>query len=129
MASTAPMTARARDHFRLIDAKDEAGLGAMFSEHPQHADESTRGWLRGRQAVLTGLANTFPHITNIHSTIEDIDGRRSGDVEVETFLLRPSYVCDGTRYDIEAPTTVIWHSEGDAWKVALGHSTPLSPAL
>ena len=128
MASTAPMTARASDYFRLIDAKDEAGLGAMFSEHPQHVDESTRGWLRGRQAVLAGLADTFPHLTEIHSTIDDIEVRRWGDVEVETFVLRQSYVYDGTRYDIEAPTTVIWHREGDALKVALGHSIPLSPA-
>ena len=128
MAASEPVATRASDYFRLIDAKDEAGLRAMFSEHPQHADESTRGWLRGRQAVLAGLADAFPHITDIHSTIEDIEVRRWGDVEVETFLLRQSYVYDGTRCDIEAPTTVIWHREGDAWKVALGHSIPLSPA-
>jgi ketosteroid isomerase-like protein len=127
MATSELVATRASDYFRLIDAKDEAGLRAMFSGHPQHADEITRGWLRGRQAVLACLADTFPHITDIHSTIEDIEVRRWGDVEVETFMLRQSYVYDGTPYAIEAPTTMIWRREGDAWKVALGHSIPLSP--
>jgi len=54
--------------------------------------------------------------------------RRWDEVEVETFLLRQSYMYEGTAVQIEAPTTVMWRREGDAWKIALFHSVPLPAA-
>ena len=128
MAATPPVATRASQVFRLLDAKDEAGLRAVWAEHAQHADEITRGWLRGRAAILATLVETFPRITEIHSRIDEVDVRRWGDVEVETFVLHQSYIYDGTQYDIEAPTTMIWRREGQTWKLALEHSIPLSPA-
>lgn len=50
------------------------------------------------------------------------------DVQVETFLLRQSYVYEGVRYQVEAPVTTIWHREGGSWKLALVHSVSLPAA-
>ncbi len=119
---------RASELFRSLDAKDEAALRAMWSDDPQGADEMTRGWLRGRPALEAYITDNLPRMEDIHSTIEDVSVRRWGDVEIETMILRQSYVFDGTRCDIEAPTTLIWRREGDTWRLALVHSMPLPPA-
>jgi ketosteroid isomerase-like protein len=128
MAATPPVATRAIQFFRLLDAKDETALRAQLSEDPQTTDEITRGWLRGRAALEAYFVENLPRITEIHSLIDEVDVRRWGDVEVETFVLRQGYVYDGTRYDIEAPTTMIWRREGETWKLALMHSIPLPPA-
>jgi len=128
MAATPPVATRASQFFRLLDAKDETALRAQLSEDPQATDEITRGWLRGRAALAAYFVENLPRITEVNSRINEAEERRWGDVEVDTFVLRQSYVYDGTRYDIEAPTTMIWRREGDTWKLALMHSIPLPPA-
>ena len=119
---------RAENFFRHLDAKDEAFLRATFADDSQGTDEISRGWMRGRAAVEAYFTANLPRLSEIHSTVEQPEVRRWGDVEVETFMLRQSYVYDGTRYEIEAPTTMIWRREGETWKLALEHSIPLSPA-
>jgi ketosteroid isomerase-like protein len=127
MASATLVTLRAGDFFRALDAKDDMALRAALADDPQGTDEMTRGWLRGPTALEAYFTENLPRMTEIHSTIDDVAVRRWGDVEVETFVLRQHYIFDGTAYAIEAPTTMIWRWEGDAWKLALVHSIPLSP--
>ncbi len=43
-------------------------------------------------------------------------------------MLHQSYVFDGTPVQIVAPTTMIWHRQGDAWKLVPFHSIPLATA-
>lgn len=119
---------RTTEFFRLLDAKDEAGLRAQWVDDPQATDEITRGWLRGRLALEDYFQDNLPHLSDIHSTIDALDVRTWGDVEVQTYVLRQTYVFDGTRAEIEAPTTMIWRRVGGSWKVALFHSIPLSAA-
>jgi hypothetical protein len=117
---------RAEELFRLLDAQNEVGLRAVWSDDPQATDEMTRGWLRGRPALEAYFIDNLPRMSEIHSAIDDHEVRRWGDVELETFVLRQSYLVDGTKSVIEAPTTMIWHREGVDWKLALVHSVPLS---
>jgi Calcium/calmodulin dependent protein kinase II Association. len=117
---------RTAEFFRLLDAKDEAGLRAQWVDDPQAIDEITRGWLRGRIALEDYFQANLPHLSDIHSTIDALDVRTWGDVEVQTYVLRQTYVFDGTRTQIVAPTTMIWHRVGGSWKVAVFHSIPLS---
>ena len=119
---------RAEDFFRRLDAKDEAFLRATLADDTQGTDEISRGWLRGRAAMEAYFTDNLPRLSEIHSTVDQPEVRRWGDVEVETFVLRQSYIYDGTRYEIEAPTTLIWRREGETWKLALEHSIPLPPA-
>jgi hypothetical protein len=70
----------------------------------------------------------MPRVSEIHWTVELPEVRRWGEVEVETFMPRQSCVYDSTRYEIEAPTTMIWRREGETWKLALEQSIPLVPA-
>jgi len=123
--STATRTA---ELFRLLDAKDEAGLRAVWADDAQATDEITRGWIRGKGALDAYMRDNLPRMTDIHSTIDDVVVRQWADLEVETCLLRQTYVFDGGNCTIEAPTTTIWRREGDSWKLALMHSIPLSTA-
>ena len=119
---------RTSEFFRLLDAKDEAGLRAQWVDDPQATDEITRGWLRGRIPLEDYFQDNFPHLSDIHSSIDGLDVRTWGDVEVQTYVLRQTYVLDGTRVQIVAPTTMIWRRVAGSWKVALFHSIPLSAA-
>jgi ketosteroid isomerase-like protein len=109
MATESSTATRTSEFFRLLDAKDVAALRATFADDPQGTDEMTRGWLRGRPALEAYFTDNLPHMTDIHSTLDDVAVRAWGDVEV-------------------APTTLLWRREGDAWKLALVHSIPLSTA-
>ena len=127
MSTNQSAAGRTGEFFRLLDAKDEAALLALWSDDPQGVDEINRGWMRGRPAMEAYLRDNLPHLTEIHSRIDDVAERAYGDIEVTTCMLHQSYVFDGTAIVIEAPTTVIWHREGVTWKVVLLHSIPLSP--
>ena len=128
MSTTSPAASRTSEFFRLLDAKDAAEMQARASDDVQAADELTRRWLRGREGLEAYLRDNLPHLTDIHSTIDDVAVRAWGDIEVVTCLLHQSYVFDGRRSEVEAPTTMIWHRHGDAWKLVLFHSIPLSTA-
>jgi hypothetical protein len=128
MATDSSTATRTSEFFRLLDGKDEAALHAMWAADPQVADEITRGWLRGPGALDAYMRDNLPRMTDIHSKAEDADVRQWGDMEIETFVLRQSYVFEGKSCTVVAPTTMIWRREGDSWKLALVHSIPLSTA-
>ena len=128
MATELSTTTRTAELFRLLDAKDEVGLRALWADDAQATDEITRGWVRGRPALEAYLRDNLPRMADIRSTIADVVVHAFGDVEVETCLLRQSYVIDGAKFTIEAPTTMVWRREGVTWKLALMHSIPLPTA-
>ena len=59
---------RTSEFFRLLDAKDEAGLRAQWVDAPQATDEITRGWLRGRIPLEDYFQDSLPHLSDIHSS-------------------------------------------------------------
>ncbi|MGZ6314800.1 MAG: YybH family protein [Candidatus Limnocylindrales bacterium] len=128
MAANLAPAPRTAELFRLLDAKDEAGLRALWADDAQAADEITRGWIRDHTALDGYFRDNLPRLTDIHSVIHDVAVRAFGDVAIETCLLRQSYIFDGTKVEIEAPTTTIWRRQADGWKLALMHSVPLAPA-
>ncbi len=70
-----------RNERRLLDAKDEAALPARTTDGLQSADEITRRWLRGRSALRAYLRDNLPHLTDLHSTIDDVAVRPWGDID------------------------------------------------
>jgi ketosteroid isomerase-like protein len=128
MASEAPPILRSADLFRLLDAGDGPGMLAMSADDVQKADEMTTGWLRGRAAFAAHLAEGLPALSDCRSRLDDAHVERWGDVEVETFMLHQSYVYSGTQFEIQAPTTVIWRREADAWRVVLINSVGIPVA-
>jgi hypothetical protein len=128
MSATGPAVSRTSEFLRLLDAKDAAGMRARTSDDVQSADELTRRWLRGRSALEAYLSDNLPHLTDIRSTIDHVGVRAWGDIQVEICMLHQSYIFDGARVQIVAPTSAIWHRQGDAWKLVPLHSIALSTA-
>jgi hypothetical protein len=52
MAGVPAGATRASEFFRLLDAKGEAALRAVFTDDARATDEITRGWLRGASTDL-----------------------------------------------------------------------------
>lgn len=59
------------------------------------------------------------------SNVVDADERIYGEVGVLTFQLEQTYVADGEREAISAPSTMIFRRITDEWKMILFHSVPL----
>jgi len=125
MATQPLASTRSAEFFRHLDAKDEPYLREAWTDDAQGVDEITRGWLRGRAAMTEYVTANLPRLDEMQSHIEQLEDRHWGDVEVETFVLRQTYLLDGVAFEIEAPSTVVWRRVGDAWKVTLFHSVPL----
>jgi ketosteroid isomerase-like protein len=89
-------------------------------------DEVTRGWVRARAAIETYFHDLLPAISDIHSTVTDLEAWSRGDVEVETCMVHQTGGFGGKNVELDAPTTTIWRREGDTWKLALIHTVPPS---
>jgi ketosteroid isomerase-like protein len=119
-------TARTTAWFRLVDAKDEAGLRAMLADDAQGVDEVTRGWVREPAAIEKYFHDLLPAISDMHSTVTDVEARSWGDVSVETSMIHQTATFGGKPVELDAPTTTIWRRQGDTWKLALIHTVALS---
>jgi hypothetical protein len=118
---------RTTEWLRLFDAKDEDGLRAVVATDFQGVDEVTRKWVRDRPAMEAYLRDLLPRISELHSTITDLNVRTWGDVQVETCMMHQSGVLvDGTKIEADAPTTTIWRREGETWRLVLIHTVALS---
>jgi ketosteroid isomerase-like protein len=117
--------ARTTEWFRLVDAKDESGLRAMLADDVQGVDEVTRGWVREPAAIEAYFHDLLPAISDMHSTVTDLEARSWGDVAVETSMVHQTAVVGGKPIELDAPTTTIWRREGGTWKLALIHTVPL----
>jgi ketosteroid isomerase-like protein len=126
MPTSVSTGARTIEYLRMFDAKDVTGLLAGMADDAQGVDEITRGWLRDRAAMEAYFRDNLPHISDLHSTITQMEVRESGDVAVETCMMHQTGAFDGNAFELDAPTTTIWRREGDTWKLALVHSIPLS---
>ncbi len=125
LTNDSPAT-RTAEFFRLLDAKDEAGLRANWVDDPQVIDEITRGWLRGRLVLEAYFHDNLPHLSDIHSTIDDVDVSTWGDVEVQTYMLRQTYVYDGTRVENRGSYD---HDLAPRRRQLAGRAVPLDSAI
>jgi ketosteroid isomerase-like protein len=119
-------TARTTEWFRLVDAKDETGLRAMLANDAQGVDEVTRRWVRDPAAIERYFHDLLPAISDMHSTVTDLESRSWGDLTVETSMVHQTAVFGGKSVDLDAPTTTIWRRQGDVWKLVLIHTVALS---
>lgn len=122
-AEALPLTMGA-EFLRLLDAKDEAAIVHLLADDAQLVDETTRRWVRGRDAIGSVLREQLSRMCDIHSTAQEVHVERWGDVEVETFVLRQVYDCDDAPCYEVSPTTLVWRRIDRAWKLALIDAVP-----
>jgi ketosteroid isomerase-like protein len=110
---------------RLLDAMELDALNAMLTEDAQSVDELTRGWTRGQQAIETYLQQLANTVSDVRSQTRDLHTIDWSDTGIVTFVLEQSYLLNGTRQLLTAPTTIVFRRLNNEWKVALIHTVPL----
>lgn len=113
--------------FRAFDTLDTGAIEALFGEGAQGVDELSGGWRRGAESLREYLSMLQSSgLSDIHSETSDVHTTELGDAAaVVTLVLDQTYVLEGERQAIHAPTTIVLRREGDGWLVVLVHSVPL----
>jgi ketosteroid isomerase-like protein len=123
---TAALEQETRRLFDLLDALDISGLAALLTDDAQAVDELTRSWMRGREVLEAHFGRLPEMVADVQSNLSDLSAAAWGDVGLVTFLLDQTYTADGAVQRISAPTSLLFRRQGEAWKLALVHSVPIS---
>jgi ketosteroid isomerase-like protein len=125
MAAGSELESGARDLFDALDRKDFERLVGMTTDDAQSVDEISRGWLRGRAAMESYLKSLGEQVSNIRSTLSDLNAVELGDVGIVTLVLDQEYDMGGQHTAIRAPTSLVFRRAHGSWQLALLHSVPL----
>ena len=123
--TTSALEAETERILQLLDAMELEALSATLADDAQSVDEITRGWTRGRAAIDAYLAQLRDTVSDVRSQARDLHTTTWGDTGIVTFVLDQTYMLDGARQTLEAPTSFVFRRIGDDWKVALIHTVPL----
>jgi ketosteroid isomerase-like protein len=127
-AVTSDLDQRARELLQTFDALDFTKLADMLADDAQGIDEISRRWLRSRAELDEYFRQLSGAVADVRSELSDLVGREYGDVGVVTCMLDQSYMLEGRRVQIKAPTTIVFTRRGGDWRATLVHSVPLSDA-
>jgi len=108
-----------------LDALDVDAMVSMLADDVEGVEEISRQWLRGHGAVAGYLRELATQVSDIHTTLRDLNERIWGEVGVVTCWLDQTYTFGGEVVRISAPTTLLFRSDAGQWKLALFHSVPL----
>ena len=125
---TSNLDQRARELWQMVDALDFTKLANMLADDAQGIDEISRRWLRSRAELDEYFRQLSGAVAEVRSDVSDLVAREYGDVGVVTGVLNQSYLLEGRRVQITAPTTLMFTRRGEEWRVALIHSVPLPAA-
>ena len=126
MAVASTLESMAQELFDALDRKDFDRIVRMATDDVQGIDEISRGWLRGRAAMEAYFTSMAEQISNIRSTLSDLNAVELGDVGIVTLVLDQEYDMGGQRTSIHAPTSIVVRRVDGGWRVALLHSVPLA---
>jgi ketosteroid isomerase-like protein len=108
-----------------LDALDVDALVSVLADDVEGVEEISRQWLRGHDAVAGYMRELATQVSDINTTLSDLNERIWGDVGVVTCWLDQTYTFAGEVVRISAPTTLLFRSEAGQWKLVLFHSVPL----
>jgi ketosteroid isomerase-like protein len=126
MTASSDLESMARDLFDALDRKEFDRMVGMSTDDVQGVDEISRGWLRGRAAMDGYLKSLGEQVSNVRSTLSDINTLEIGEAGIVTFVLDQEYDMGGQHVSIHAPTSLVGRRVDGAWRLALLHSVPLA---
>jgi ketosteroid isomerase-like protein len=115
----------ARQFTASLDALDVDAMVSVLADDVEGVEEISRQWLRGRDAVAGYMRELATQVSDIETTLRDVNERVWGDVGVVTCWLDQTYTYGGETVGISAPTTLLFRNDAGAWKLTLFHSVPL----
>lgn len=126
MAVASTLESVARELFDALDRKDFDRIVRLATDDVQGIDEISRGWLRGRAAMEAYFTSLGAQVSNIRSTLSDVQAAEVGDVGIVTLVLDQEYEMGGQRASIHAPTSIVVRRVDGDWRIVLLHSVPLA---
>jgi ketosteroid isomerase-like protein len=112
--------------FEDFDRLDFDAVAGLVTDDVQGVDELSRRWMRGGDAMRNYFDQMRYMLSDLKSSMSDVHTVTWGDAGILTCWLDQTYSYEGRTETVSAPTTFVFRREGDAWKVALVHSIPLS---
>jgi len=110
---------------RDFDRLDIPAVRARMADDVRGIDEISRAWIRDRAGMEAYFAGLEGSVTDIATTVFDLDERVWGDTAVVTGWMEQDYQLQGKPVHISSPMTVALRRDGASWKVALVHAVPL----
>jgi ketosteroid isomerase-like protein len=121
-----PLELKVRSMFEALDRLDMQTIFADLSDDIETVDELTQKWNRGRAAAEAAFNMAGSSVSEVKSELSEFNVLDSGDMAVVTCLLNQSYVYEGTKVHIVAPTSCVARLENGEWKFVLLHSIPFA---
>jgi hypothetical protein len=115
-----------RNMFEALDRLDMQTIFADLSDDIETVDEITQKWNRGRTVVEAAFNMVGSSVSEVKSELSDFKILVSGEMAVVTCLLNQSYVYEGAKVQIVAPTSCVARLEDGEWKFVLLHSIPFA---
>jgi ketosteroid isomerase-like protein len=119
-----PLETAARQFTASLDALDVAAMVGVLADDVEGVEEISRQWLRGRDAVARYMRELATQVSDIRTTLRDVNERVWGEVGVVTCWLDQTYTFEGESVGISAPTTLLFRNDAGGWKLTLFHSVP-----
>ena len=85
----------ARRFTASLDAFDVDALVSVLAEDVEGVEEISRQWLRGHDAVAGYMRELATQVSDIHTSLRDVNERVWGDVGVVTCWLDRTYTYEG----------------------------------
>lgn len=114
-----------RAMFRAYDRLDIAAMQARFAVDVRGIDGISRGWLRSPAELETYFKGLDGEVTDLATTLFDLDEVDWGDTALVTGWLEQDYRRAGQPVHVSSPLSVVLRREGDRWKAAMVHAIPL----
>jgi ketosteroid isomerase-like protein len=111
--------------FEAFDRLDFDTLLAHTAADAQGVDEISRRWLRGREDIAEYMRSLAGAVSDVSTSLSDLEERRYGDIAVVTCWIEQDYALEGVATHVSAPCTIVLHREDAAWKAALLSAVPL----
>jgi ketosteroid isomerase-like protein len=115
-----------RELFDAVDRLDFVRALATLADDVQSVNEMSRRWLRGKDAKAASYEQIDGEMSDGRSELSDLHTRVWGDTALVTLWLEQDYTHNGTTQHVSAPSSFLLRRDGDAWKIVLIHSIPVS---
>jgi len=112
--------------FGAIDARDAAAVAVLLTDDAAMADETSKGWVRGKARIQEFVGTNFAAVESISSAVSDVVIRESAGHATVTLMLTQSYVLDGQQGSLVAPTSLMLERGEGNWLISVMQSSPLA---
>ena len=116
MAVSNRLDSIAHELFDALDRKDFERISSAATDDVQGVDELSGGWMRGRPAMEAYFASLGDQVSNVRSTLSDVNTIEVGDVGIVTLVLDQ----EGMTREVSTSPSMLRHPSSPDGSMASG---------